>query len=340
MGKTFEVCVVITNKGDGPAQDVVATIRLPQELAFEDDSTEKNWQGGTVPAGGSIRECWRVKPLSTGRCKIEVNVVGQGGLTTDCASVIEIVTPDLAITKTAPKRAHLGREFTYMIEVKNVGSADATNCVLVDRLPEGVEFKEASEAGNYKSATRTVEWNLGTLRVGESRNFSIRVKAMRENMDPGWKNTAKVSCAEGIVRQDEAITLVEAVPAMHIDSYDTEDPVQVGETTVYVITVRNEGQKDATQVQMKINIPDQTTYLSHDGVTGIEAGSVKINGLYDAASRTVIFDPIPVTRPGDSATYKVQIRVEGVGDELSTAVLTFAEFSREITVQEPTKYYK
>lgn len=340
VGRPFEVCVVIRNTGDGPAENATATVRLPVGFQFEDNTNEKVWQGGTVPAGGSIRQCWRVTATSATRGSIDVTVQGAGGLSTSCGSAVEVTMPDLAITKSAPKRAHMGREFEYSIEVKNTGSSDATNVQLVDQLPEGVEFKSASENGSYNGGSRSISWNLGTLRPSESRNFNIVVKAMRENLDPGWRNVARVTCAEGITREAEAYTIVEAVPAMHIDSYDTEDPVQVGDTTTYVITTRNEGQKESTQVQMRVKLPDQTTYVAHDAATGPEAGNMKINGTYDAAGRVVIFDPIPVMKPGDSATFKVTIRAEGVGDECSTAILTFAEFTREITVQEPTKYYK
>jgi uncharacterized repeat protein (TIGR01451 family) len=182
VGRPFEVCVVIRNTGDGPAENATATVRLPVGFQFEDNTNEKVWQGGTVPAGGSIRQCWRVTATSATRGSIDVTVQGAGGLSTSCGSAVEVTMPDLAITKSAPKRAHMGREFEYSIEVKNTGSSDATNVQLVDQLPEGVEFKSASENGSYNGGSRSISWNLGTLRPSESRNFNIVVKAMRENL--------------------------------------------------------------------------------------------------------------------------------------------------------------
>ena len=52
---------------------------------------------------------------------------------------------------------------TYNLYYQNFGNQIAENVVLVDTLPNNVEFNSASYGGIYNNSNRTVTWNLGSV---------------------------------------------------------------------------------------------------------------------------------------------------------------------------------
>jgi sulfatase modifying factor 1 len=127
-------------------------------------------------------------------------------------------------------------------------------------------------------------------------------------------------------------TVQEGFPAIHLDSFDTEDPVQVGDQTTYVVKVRNEGKKQATQVQLTFNCPEESTYVSH---------TAKRSGLKGEASGNVVtFETIPVLEPGDSVVYEVTVKALREASSSSTIGVKCAEFAKPFIILEPTIFYK
>lgn len=334
-GEEFEICIEIANSGDGDATGVEVDINL-SGLSFPDGSSSRTLSNVSVRAGSSARECFRVVGTNDGMGEVQAVVrLGGGAQATSCGKTIEIATPDLTIEKTGPRRVNINSRFRYKIDVTNPSEAVNTNVVLTDRLPEGLEFAEASDGGSYNASNRSVTWNLGDIAPGETRSVNIFVKAILERDEPGWCNVASVRSNEVPPRDSEACTVVEAVPAMHIDGYDTEDPVQLGDTTIYVIEVRNEGKKAATQVQLSFDIDVEGEYVAHEG----SALGRAIGGSYNGSGQ-IVFDAIPVMNPGDEAVFKITVKAIQEGSSVGTATVNYAEFTKPFQKQEPTTFYK
>jgi hypothetical protein len=125
----------------------------------------------------------------------------------------------------------------------------------------------------------------------------------------------------------EAALDILGVAAMHISSYDTEDPVEVGEQTCYVVDTRNEGIAPCTSVEMKSKIPEEMEFLEAEGTVAFK---------YDLLNRMVVFDSVPVLPPGDKLTYKVRCKAIQEGSAKHSAILKYKEFETEITDEEGT----
>ena len=104
---------------------------------------------------------------------------------------------DLSIAKTAPMVGiHIGQEFDYTIQVKNIGSNLATGVVMSDVLPEQLSYVSHNSAygsASYGGGNRTLGWNIGSLAAGASAELTIRVKANRAGT---VANTATVGSTE------------------------------------------------------------------------------------------------------------------------------------------------
>ena len=102
-----------------------------------------------------------------------------------------ILGANLAISKTVtPTTVGLEDSATYTITVTNNGLADATNTYVDDTLPSGFTDITTSGCNNDGSSVsgQSVHCTLGTLSNGDSKSFTISVKA--PNTDGTYTNTA------------------------------------------------------------------------------------------------------------------------------------------------------
>jgi uncharacterized repeat protein (TIGR01451 family)/gliding motility-associated-like protein len=104
---------------------------------------------------------------------------------------------DLSVLKsTAVVATAIGDEFTYGIEVKNLGTNLASEVVVADVLAAGVQYISANTTNgtvNYNPATRTLSWTIGQLAVGANVTLTLRVKTDLPRL---VKNTAVVASKE------------------------------------------------------------------------------------------------------------------------------------------------
>jgi choice-of-anchor A domain-containing protein/uncharacterized repeat protein (TIGR01451 family) len=96
--------------------------------------------------------------------------------TIDCALVSRPDT-DLEIVKTASKtNVKCDEVFSYTIRVKNNGPLSASEIVITDILPEGVDFVSSTASqGAYDE--NSGKWIAGSLEKGQSAALNINVKA-------------------------------------------------------------------------------------------------------------------------------------------------------------------
>jgi hypothetical protein len=64
----------------------------------------------------------------------------------------------------------------YTIHYDACGFSD-TNVMLIDILPDEVDFNSASGSYDYNSDTNTVTWNIGTMGPNDTNSFHLQVKA-------------------------------------------------------------------------------------------------------------------------------------------------------------------
>jgi uncharacterized repeat protein (TIGR01451 family) len=106
--------------------------------------------------------------------------------------------------------------------------------------------------------------------------------------------TASASCADAVA--DSTRTLVTGIATSRLDLIDVEDPVEVGTTTTYVVTVSNEGSAPDRNIRVSCVLDERLQYVSCAGAT---AGSIM--------GKTVSFSPLhwsPRPRPRAwSSTY-------------------------------------
>jgi hypothetical protein len=171
-----------------------------------------------------------------------------------------------------------------------------------------------------------VVWQLGTLAVSASKKVSITY-ALTEAGSLAQVATAAAVCADTVAAAAE--TTVYGIAAVLLEVIDTEDPVQVGGQTTYLITATNQGSSPSTNVQVVATVEDAEEIVEASGPT-----PVTVEG------NTATSAPLATLAPKAKATWQITIKALKPGDVRFRATMTTAELGRSVEETEATQLYE
>lgn len=196
-GDTVTYTIVVTNGGPNAANDVIVNDALPASLLFQSITAAPTFTcttpavgaNGTITClGGPLANgatatftlVTTIAPSATGTIANGVVVSSSdsdpvGGNSTATTPGIVIATADLSITKTTlATQAPTGGTISYTITVTNNGPDAATNVVVTDDLPAGLQFMSATPSQGSCAGTDPFTCNLGTLNNGASATITLQ----------------------------------------------------------------------------------------------------------------------------------------------------------------------
>ena len=322
---TFEITV--TNEGNGPAFNAAVVDTLSAGLTVVSSDPE-----ATVAEDGTLN--WTIDQLdaaATATFTVTVTAAESGdhtnavGVTVLDATVsaeasVTSTTPGISLDKMGASLLFTDSERDYEITATNNGESDLTGVVITDTIPAGMSFVSSDNGGTH--AAGVVTWNIGDLAMGDSITVTVRLRADQAGM---YTNVASVTSTEGAGDEATADITVDAAAGASLLILDDNDPIAVGELTTYTVAVTNQGDElPLTDVTITVVIPSEFTIVS--------AGDGVVNG------QRVTFDLGEIAVGGEQM---VTITVEAVsaGDVVTSATLTYAEFTQAITDEEGTTIY-
>ncbi len=215
-----------------------------------------------------------------------------------------------------------------------------------DRQAQGRQAQgrqtQAQQAGaeNQNAANRNQlarrRWDLGTLDAGQTVevSFSLRTYdggqikqiAVAEYVCPASRER---DFAKDMFRAEDYVTTeIVSLPGLRLTVIDSDDPVPTGEQLTYTIQVANEGNAKASDIQVSAHLPQGLEFVEASGDT---------NGKNTQSE--VTFEPVQVLEPGESATWKVVVKVNEQADAAFRAEMTSAEFDKPVSAEEPTTLF-
>ena len=290
-----------TNRGEFAGGSVIARV----------GQGANGTSGGAIYPGDSVQVKFRVMVLpgargtslsNTATLNYTAQTLGQA-FSFDTNTVVTPVPPlaDLSITKTAsPSPAVPGTDETWTLVISNAGPNPATGVKLTDTLPAGLTA--GAITGATCTGTTTLTCDVADIAPGTSRTVTV-VTALGPAIPDGTllQNTAQVSLNEDDATPgNNAVTAgvpVRSEADLSVTKSDDVDPVPVGGSITYTVTVTNDGPSTA---------PDVSVSDSPDGAT--TATSVTMPGATcTLASRTCV---LPSLAPGASAVMTVVVDVK------------------------------
>lgn len=261
VGQELEYRITAANRSAAAAHHVLVRCRLPDNVRYVRSvpaamvlGRELTWELGTVQPGS--------------RHDIQLILVPSGGEEVDLAVRVQfehgvrvrtqLARSALRLQKSGPGEAQPGETLTYRLSVTNTGTVPVGNVVIVDELPDGLETRDGR---------RVLSFSLGTLGVGDSRQFAYEVIARR----PGrFVNRATVT-ADGGLRDEVQAVIVVSEPALDL-RISAPSEMSFGRSLAAELTVSNTGSTPLGNVVVTAPIPAGTGLVSaSDG--GRQVGS-------------------------------------------------------------------
>lgn len=314
-GEQIELHFKLTNNGDGDATGVVIRTLIPDTFKHP-AGNDLEYAVGRLAAGDSREVKLTVAALEPGEAVHRAILTADGGLSLESTAEVDVVAEKLTISRTGPKRLFAGRNGAFSNTVTNDGEIRVEGITLVEELPEGSEFVEASDGGRFDAAERTVTWQADGLDPGESRTFQLTVLAKERGTR---ESTVTATSDSGTAVQVSSKTSVEGFASLSISAFDEKQPLAVGERFTSHLRLKNTGNAPATNVGLTLSLPPEVRLVSVEGPVEYEenGGMVTFTTVPELAAREdlsieVVLEPV--------SEGEARLEIELSADHLSSPV--------------------
>jgi len=296
VGDEVELRYVIRNNGSGDASNVVLRSVLPPGLKHSEGG-DLEYEIENLPSGGKEVIDLTVIAAEPGSYHT-VSEVTASGVSADKASTdINIIGSQLTIQRLGPDRRFVGRSGTFQNIVSNETAFEATNAVVVEQVPEGMRFVSADNGGTYNPQNGRVRWDIDRLAPEKQITLEIELEAISAGPREAL---VEVTESAGFRSQAKAVVTIEDFENMTASISRQDQPVAIGESFGFTITIENRGTAVAKNVDMVIEVPAEI--------------SVKAAGTRTVPARrqgnTVRYATVEAIQPGDKMTFELKLQGE------------------------------
>jgi uncharacterized repeat protein (TIGR01451 family) len=222
-------------------------------------------------------------------------------------------------------------EFSYAVEVANIGSSTVSGIVVLDDVPSELTVLSASGAGwNCSVVGNQVDCRRSTLVPGAVASFQIQVRA--PTTPRSITNSARLTAQSTPtpIVSSVAVEVVAAPPNMvdlRLDKRDSSDPVAVNDTFSYFLDVGNLGEHPASGVTVSDTLP-----------TGVALVAASGPGWSCSGTSTVSCALAGTLASGATSTIELQVRAPAAAVALSnTASVSSTEVDIDSTNNRDTE---
>ena len=324
VGLESRLTITISNPGSGIATGVVLEGLLPEGLTHR-AGHELEFDVGSLPPGESRTIDLVLATTGPGVHALRLTARADGQIEVSETVKIAVTAPTLELAVQMPSRRYLQRPATCVLSMTNAGTAPAVGVELVAQLPPGMKFIRATNAGYYEERTHRVLWNLEELPAAETGQVEVVVMPIALGSQ---KIVAAARTTAGLSDQIGHTVEVEGLAALAFEVADSEDPIEVGGVSEYVIRVANQGTKPASGVRVSATL-----------LGDMEPVDARGPSPHRVDNLTISFEPLAKLAPSEEATYRIRVRGRREGDQRVQVQLTSDEQPAPITKEEVTRVY-
>ena len=337
LNANFDYTITVTNNGDGAATGATVVDTLPAGLTYVSSDPAGAASGSTVTwnVGDLAPDASETITLTVrgtaGGAKVNVATASSGGnsFQPEARATTTILVPDITVEKTGRPAMFVGNQVTYTLTASNSGDAALTGVTITDTIPTGMSYVTSSPAGTVSDDGAQVTWSVGSLAVGAETSVTVTLQGDQVGT---VTNTAGASATEGVSASDTLEIRVLPAPGATIQITDSFDPVSEGEEVDFTVSVSNQGRSPMTNVRVVVPIPIEMTFVS----TSDTQATLGEDG------RTVTFLLDSSLATGESFSFTITVQANQLpGDQIrkdtiTTATLTYEEFSEAVSTDEGT----
>lgn len=173
--------------------------------------------------------------------------------------------PVMQIQKRAPEEITVGKKTSFAIIVRNAGNAAAHDVTVLDRIPRGARFAEASPNVN-PTADGLLVWKLGEMGPGDEKTINLQIIPEIEG-EVG--SVASVHFAA-----QASVRSMATAPQLDLQ-VETPSPVVIGQGQMIAVTIRNTGTGVARGIRLEADIPPQLKHESGENELQAALGDLR-----------------------------------------------------------------
>ncbi len=318
-GDPVQYIITVSNKGSCAAEDVVITDNVPDGLEHSSCLRTLTFKLGTL------------QPCETKKVNVSFTAVKRGKVcntavvsacnadTTSCQWCTCVCCCAIELTKVGPKEQQIGKNADYQITVVNTGDKLLTEVIVTDVAPSSTSIVAAN--GATINGNQAV-WKLKELRPGEKVSFTITLTTCV----PGcFTNRVGVTNCQDCNACAEFTTRWKGRAALNVCITDSDDPICIGDTTSYTVSVVNQGSEADSNVNVTVRFPKEIVPVAAVGDT---AGTV--------SGQVVTFAPYANLSPRQTLRFRVDARGKESGDARIVAEVSSDSIKTPIMQQEST----
>jgi uncharacterized repeat protein (TIGR01451 family) len=215
----------LANIGSGDASKVYLRNILPEGLNHPGGS-DLEYEVGTLKAGEVKEIDLTVNATKAGEFTNKAVISATGGLQKEAVTKVKIIGDRITITRTGPKRRYVGRTASFSNTIANQSDAKVAPVHVVEVIPAGMDFVEASQGGKFDPQKRTVTWAIAELGPSENQLLKLELLAREEGPQASEVTAYDPNGTRAAVKSE---TTVEGYTALRLDVREYAEPVDVGD---------------------------------------------------------------------------------------------------------------
>ena len=320
-----QVSVIVKNTGTGVARGVRLEADLPNLLTHDSGDAQLAASLGDMRPNDVQPIKLDVTAVAAGQSHIVIRAVSDDGALAEQQVEIQVLAPKLIAQLEGPKLRYLERQATYRINVKNTGTAAASNLDFVVHLPTGLKYNSANNQGTYNPAQHTVSWGLHELPAGEPALMELTVLPV----ELGPQSIAFAATGDlGIKVEAKGTVSVEGLAELAYTIGQDNGTIETGASSTYSVQITNVGNKADKDVRLAVQLP-----------SGAQLIKVDAQVEYRLEGSQIIFEPIPEMRNKDQFTYRFQVQHNQPGTQIVRTQVTSANWPVAVIKEEGTLVY-
>jgi LPXTG-site transpeptidase (sortase) family protein len=196
---------------------------------------------------------------------------------TDDSRVFQVNS--LSLQKTVSKSQPLeGEVITYTVALKNNGGITVTNVTVIDTPEDGLNITggQAPAPTTFNLTDRS--WSIPSIGAGESLTLTLNAVAVAGTGGEGLGNQVSIA-GTSTISATEVITPQNAADIV-VAKFANKQSVQPGESLSYIITVRNNGTRNASNVVITDLLPANLENITQSNSGNINPQSQGLNRIW------------------------------------------------------------
>jgi len=296
-GDPINYTITVTNIGSCTAEDVVVTDMLPEGVETANCQRTLTFRLGSLEPCQSKKVNFCVTACQRGKICNTAVVTACNANQTSCEFCTCVCCCAIECQKVGPKEVVVGQNAEYQITVVNTGDKVLHEVVVTDSAPSATAIVTAPGAN---ICGKQAVWKLRELKPNEKVTFNLTLTTCT----PGYfVNQVNVTNCEGCNSCCEFGTTWRGRPALEVCVTSSDNPICVGETSRFKISVVNKGQEYDSNVAVSVNLPGELTAVNASG-----ASAGQINGS------VINYAPLPSLAPRQTAEFYFTVKGNAAGD--------------------------